>query len=414
MLLPTRSSRRALSLARRALHTRAQTYYSPTPDFLAEHLASNPLPSLSKSTSLFLLSTTLPHLAQNLLILQTFFPNHIASFSITPPGSEPTLSLATFTPDESAGEGVKVWRSDLSGRPPAEVGRFQRPEKQREEQRVEEAKGKEQGEAEMRLAGEGWAGMWRGENEVGRIEALEGVKAESFLMLSDGRPGPVLRALDELYPTATKTGILTAATPFITERPHTLLHNGQIHEAGTIGLAFTNSATTETHFGLSAMTEPVTISGAQGNMLLSIDGTNSNPTQMLIGAIQRRGGVGLTKDEDFYLGLLEQGDVKRVVKILSGDPSRGALSVDMEDPLLVGQTVQFMHRSTPVSPVHPSPSLSSITFSSIPKSDEVDDVPVGTPRVVDGFLGLSEGGFIYSNPSSAICTAPGATTTWRI
>ncbi|KAK8854772.1 hypothetical protein IAR55_003511 [Kwoniella newhampshirensis] len=406
-----RGPRLALRLVRRALHTRAQTFYSPTPEFLADHLAQNPLPSLSQSTSVFLLSTTLSSLPQTLLILQTFFPNHIASFSITLPGQEPTLSLATFSPSRS-GEEVTTWRSESSGRPPAEVGRFQRPERQRDQLRAEEEKGKEQGEAEQRLAGEGWAGMWRSESDVGRIEQLEGVEAESFLMLSDERPGPVLRALDEMYPKASKTGILTASTPFITERPHTLLHNGKIYESGTIGLAFPKSAVTQTDLGLSPMLPPVTISGAQGNMLLSIDGMNSNPTQVLIGAIQKRGGVGLTKEEEFYLGLLEQGDVKRVVKILSGDPSRGALSVDMEDPLLVGQTVQFMHRSTPVSLPHPSPS--TITFSSIPKSDEIDDTPIGTPRVVDGFLGLSEGGFIYSNPSSAICTAPGAMTTWKI
>lgn len=30
----------------------------------------------------------------------------------------------------------------------------------------------------------------------------------------------------------------------------------------------------------------------------------------------------------------------KVVKILSGDPSRGALSLDMEEPVLGGQRVQ--------------------------------------------------------------------------
>lgn len=42
-------------------------------------------------------------------------------------------------------------------------------------------------------------------------------------------------------------------------------------------------------------------------MLLEIDGANSNPTQVLINAIQQRGGTGLTKEEEFYLGFLDNG-----------------------------------------------------------------------------------------------------------
>lgn len=33
-------------------------------------------------------------------------------------------------------------------------------------------------------------------------------------------------------------------------------------------------------------------------------------------------------------------DIKRVIKILSGDPSRGAMSLDMEDSIIAGQVVQ--------------------------------------------------------------------------
>ncbi|WVW85578.1 hypothetical protein I302_107616 [Kwoniella bestiolae CBS 10118] len=142
-------------------------------------------------------------------------------------------------------------------------------------------------------------------------------------------------------------------------------------------------------------------------MLLSFEGANSNPTQVLIAALQQRGGTGITKEEDFYLGFLENGSVQKVVKILSGDPSRGAMSLDMEDSLLVGQTIQ-----QPVSIPQPSPN--TFTFSSLAPSDEAGDVTYRSPRVVDGFLALSEGGFIYSNPTASICTAPGAvnTTSW--
>ncbi|WVQ82332.1 hypothetical protein IAT38_004460 [Cryptococcus sp. DSM 104549] len=388
--------------AHRAIHTRAHTFYSPTPDFLRQHLAQHPVPP--NSTSLFLLSTSLPDLPQHLSTLQAAFPSHIGSFHVTPPTAEPTLSLAVFSDDE-----VRQFRSELSGRPAAEVGRFQRPEKQRETW-VEIPDESKQGDAEKRLAGEGWAGMWRGESQAGTIPELEGVKASSFLLLSDGRPAPVLSALDTMFPDASKAGILTAPTPFITNRPHTLIKNGQIHSSGTLGLAFAGKPAGElVEFGLSPMADPVQIAAAQGNMLLEISGANSNPTQVLISAIQKRGGTGITKEEDFYLALLKNGDIKRVVKIGSGDPSRGALSVEMEEPLLIGQTVQFMHRSSIIQ--HPTPTPGEITFAAIPRAEEVDDVPRGEPRVVDGFLGLSESGFIYSNPASSVCTAAGAFVT---
>jgi len=73
-------------------------------------------------------------------------------------------------------------------------------------------------------------------------------------------------------------------------------------------------------------------------MLLKVDGVNPNPTQTLMAAINARNAGSLaSKDEEFFLSIPETG---RVVKILSGDPSRGAMSLDMEDPLLKGQTVQ--------------------------------------------------------------------------
>lgn len=78
---------------------------------------------------------------------------------------------------------------------------------------------------------------------------------------------------------------------------------------------------------------------AQGNMLIQIDSPNPNPTQMLITALQARG-LKLTKEEEFYLSIEKERGERRVVRILSGDPSRGALALETEVPLAMGQTVQ--------------------------------------------------------------------------
>jgi hypothetical protein len=63
---------------------------------------------------------------------------------------------------------------------------------------------------------------------------------------------------------------------------------------------------------------------------------NGNPTQTLMAALhQRDAGKYSEKDEELFLKIED-----RMVKILSGDPSRGALSLDMVEPLREGQTVQ--------------------------------------------------------------------------
>lgn len=36
----------------------------------------------------------------------------------------------------------------------------------------------------------------------------------------------------------------------------------------------------------------------------------------------------------------------------------------------------------------------------------------GDPRVLEGFLGMSEDGFVHSGTISSICTVPGSTASW--
>lgn len=186
-----------VSLARRGLHSKTRTFYSPTPDFLHEHLARDSLPE--GSVSLFMLSTSLSNLPGHLSVLQAAFPTSIGSFSVSPPGSEPTVSLATFW-----GTGIKIFRSDLTGRAPAEVGRFQRPERQRNS-RSEDRRGSTSRDVDAAF-GQGWEKLWNGEVEGDRIPELEGVEADTFLLLSDSRPVPVLKTLDSMFPKAIKVG----------------------------------------------------------------------------------------------------------------------------------------------------------------------------------------------------------------
>ena len=71
-------------------------------------------------------------------------------------------------------------------------------------------------------------------------------------------------------------------------------------------------------------------------MLLSLNEGSGNPTQTLMAAIQRRDAGKLpNKDEEFFMSV--RGGM---IKILSGDPSRGTMSLDMEEPLTSGEKVQ--------------------------------------------------------------------------
>jgi hypothetical protein len=144
---------------------RAHTLLSPTPESLSAHLDS--LPPSPTSTTLYLLSTTLPSLPSILSILQTRLPSSIGSFALTPPSSTsgPSLSLATF---ESP---VRIFRSDLTGRKPAEVGKWQR-----EKAGKEDLKGGVQGDMGEEMSRSGWAGMWRTEGQVEEIPKLRGVE----------------------------------------------------------------------------------------------------------------------------------------------------------------------------------------------------------------------------------------------
>ena len=82
----------------------------------------------------------------------------------------------------------------------------------------------------------------------------------------------------------------------------------------------------------------------------TISPATPNPTQHLISLLAASTLPSLTnaaigaswlggKDKDFYLGFLDTGSddkIRRVVRILSGDPKRGGMALDTEDSVQVG------------------------------------------------------------------------------
>jgi hypothetical protein len=79
------------------------------------------------------------------------------------------------------------------------------------------------------------------------------------LLLTDASPRPVLRALDAQFPKATKAGLMTAPTPFITGRPHTLLLNDKVYSTGAVGMALPYKLDVGVEFGLEPMGDVMTV-----------------------------------------------------------------------------------------------------------------------------------------------------------
>lgn len=153
----------------RGLSSKAHTLLSPTPELLQEYLGAHPS---DRSTVLYLLSTSIDTALLQPLIatLQSTSDQSLGSFSVSPPGGESSLSIVTLTPEQ--GESIYAFRTAMSGRPDAQVGRYQRPGNDNDEDK----KGSVVGEVERLKEGEGWSGFWKGERTVNPIPELDGVK----------------------------------------------------------------------------------------------------------------------------------------------------------------------------------------------------------------------------------------------
>ncbi|EIW68173.1 hypothetical protein TREMEDRAFT_15842, partial [Tremella mesenterica DSM 1558] len=366
----------------------AHTLYSPTIPHLQSHLRS--LSLQPNSTALYLLSTSLsPESLESIIsILSNSFPTSIGSFGITSPGEENYISLVIFNDG-------KVFSSELFGPPETSVGRAQRPANSDQSDFSSSGLRRSAGDGIRKARERGWEDIWSGKVEEDEdIEQLRGVKARSLIYLSDSSPYRTASALGNMFPSSVNAGFITAPTPFLTGRPHTLLLNSKPVHASAVGIALPFPLRSQVDYGLSALSEQMTISSAKGNLLLRIKEGNGNPAQALISSIQTRfGDQGLRKEDDFYLSIKDPSG-GRMVRILSGDPSRGTISLDTSLSLKPNTKVKFMYRPNPLSSISLPTSQNEIHFVALGKSEFDVPTKIGKPRTESGFYGLSEGGFM--------------------
>ena len=146
---------------RRCLSITAHTLFSPTVELLERHLTNK---SKTSVTAYLFSSIDAADISTLLAPLQAS-GSSIGSFSTSLPQQEPSLSVITI-------ENAVTFRTDLTGRPGAQVGRYQRPDY---EVTADDLKGSRIGEGDAIKSKEGWAGMWKSEKVSSSIPELEGV-----------------------------------------------------------------------------------------------------------------------------------------------------------------------------------------------------------------------------------------------
>jgi hypothetical protein len=78
---------------------------------------------------------------------------------------------------------------------------------------------------------------------------------------------------------------------------------------------------------------------SEGNLINELD--NANPTALLVSAIEKSALAGnAAKDDEFYLGVLRDGELWQLHHIMAGGPSRGTMALDTETAPGEGTSVQ--------------------------------------------------------------------------
>jgi len=141
----------------------------------------------------------------------------------------------------------------------------------------------------------------------------------------------------------------------------------------------------------------ITVIRSEGNLVHELD--NSNPTRILLTAIERAG-VKNAKEDDFYLAVINSGKIRQVYHITSGDPSRGTISLESHAAPAQGVQVQLCHLSRETSIEWPPVDRPSMQFLASCRSDTQMSARTGAADGVilpDVFLAASENGFLVGS-----------------
>ncbi|BGP11751.1 hypothetical protein JCM10049v2_007671 [Rhodotorula toruloides] len=436
-MLQTRATKLSGSLkplvrAQRRTHWHCSTLISHSPSSLLSHIEALPRPA-QDSVTLFALSKNTPQELvgrvrevlgkegrTSLGTLAEVVPSSLLSrLAPSLPSKDEAfhLSLATYSPTPPSSRAIP-FRSTLQGRPPVALGREIRPS-ENEDQGVNVG-------FEKFLRGEKWG---FGESERGGEEGVEELRGvdpkdvKELVVFTADRIQPFLDSLST-YSSAATVGMLGTSTPFHSpsHAPFSLFYGSEEASTGAVGFAIVQDSASVRkqprldYGGLQPLSEPYEVTSSQGNIVLSL--SSQNAARLLLGAVNALFGTSASnlsaaqrnqeKEKEFFVAVyegkpelpLDLGKARHVSKIMAGDPSRGAMSVETEEHVKKGYYVVFLHHPSEPSLLSSLPPCNTLTFLSVPHSDipphfSTSETPAqGEVVVVDSFIAASENGVI--------------------
>ncbi|KAM0751721.1 hypothetical protein T439DRAFT_324919 [Meredithblackwellia eburnea MCA 4105] len=438
----------------------ASTALSFSPKALVQHLVNKPT-AKGGSITIFALSKNIsPPLLQSIqtLLSQTapttvgclseVIPSSIAEHLglAHDPNSESgetySVSVATFHPQDSSTRVIPFF-SSLQGRPNVSLGR-----EIKSGPRFEGGSESSDEGFEAFLSGRSWGFGDDARGKTGEsLAGLDGISPGSvkeIVSFTTDRIQPILKSFSS-YQAASIAGLVGSSTPFhsANSAPYTLYFNNEELQTGAVGVAIVGAPArrplTVEYAGLVPLAGPYEVTSSKGNIVLTL--SEQNAARLLLTAVQSIPTSNIKnaasmyvrqeeKEKEFFAAVFDSkpgktinlGSARHISRIMAGDPSRGAMSVDTEEEVKLGSWVVFLHRKEKAFPtphlLSPSSmSSSTLAFVSVspsytsPKSADEVEVAGASVRVIPGFVGASENGVILSRPGndSWVCGNEGAT-----
>ncbi len=233
----------------------------------------------------------------------------------------------------------------------------------------------------------------------------------------------------QMFPGSQKLGLVASQTPFLTGSPSTMIYNGRLVTAGGLGLGLTKAMTMPVmhHSSLKRLSEPLVITKAQGNILITLDGQPA--TYALLERIRAKSTSGLVLSKETRLfGQIDHesqseasiDENKPMIRIIAGDPGKGSMALSGGYRVREGDRMQMYYQDTYVA-ANVAEGTPLIHFEGLAAeerhSDQIKEAGEGEESSSEcWFGGASEGGLVTGGKGrgSWVCEASGSVTWIRI
>ncbi|GAA5879158.1 hypothetical protein JCM3774_002097 [Rhodotorula dairenensis] len=360
-----------------------------------------------------------------------------------------SIALAQHRPARDTERAI-AFRSSLLGRPNIALGREIKPEQQADHDQVDSG-------LEAFLNGGAWGFGEQGQahataqHEIAELKDEDSSTVRELIVLTADRIQPFLAALSRFADAAT-VGMVGTSTPFHAAdgSAYTLFYGEDSVAKGAVGVAVVDTVTDRRSIqcaldygGLAPVADDAyEVTSAQGNIVLSLGGQNA--ARLLLNAVNNLFGTSAAnlpaaqrlheKEKEFYAAVFDSeptfplrlGAARLVARIMAGDPSRGAMSVETEEEVRKGSYIVFLHQPDPTFAATSLPTFADnqLAFVAVPPSDSAPRLS-GAECPQDGdvtelryFIAASENGVVIgpgesgaARPPPRMCAIEGTRTT---